>query len=314
MRSEHLTFGILGALQVRAAGAPVDVRGAVITRLLGTLLLHANTWVTEGRLTALTWGESNASRNALHCAMARLRRLVSGDDGRDVRIERCGGGYRIVVAPDRVDALRYVALIQQAERAEDGTARFDLLLRALGIWRGPVLTETSEWVRMDSAALALERTRLERTCELADLALRRGAATLALPLVEQLSTYLPFDEPLHARLLRLMAAVGRRAEAIRTYGRIRQRFADELGVDPSDVLHEAYLALLRPGTPARPVQATTSPRRAAPRAAASGTRTRAGVLGSGVGVPLPLDHIADAVLGRPEPPARRRAGVPPPGR
>ncbi|RLK25446.1 DNA-binding SARP family transcriptional activator [Micromonospora sp. M71_S20] len=334
MPRNDVTFGLLGALQVRAGGLPLDVRGTVVNHLLGALLIHANAWVSHSRLASLTWGEADASRNALHCAVARLRRMLGDAGGRDAGIEHSGAGYRIIVEPDRLDAARFSALARLADEADKPDTRFEALLRALRTWRGPVLAESSEWLRMDPAVLALERDRLERTYELGDLALRLDRASLALPLVEQLAAHLPFDEPLHARLLTLMAAVGRRAEALRAYGRVRRRLADELGVDPSDVLREAHLALLNAQTRTAAPAAGTADGRSGQRIdpqvrglavgrpyaddARSGRRPRtapdharsepdearlpgAGALAlpfADAGRALPLDRIADAVLGR----------------
>ncbi|MEU9510982.1 BTAD domain-containing putative transcriptional regulator [Micromonospora sp. NPDC048170] len=330
MPSNDVTFGLLGALEVRAGGLPLDVRGTVINHLLGALLLHANAWVSHSRLAFLTWGEADVSRNALHCAVARLRRILGEAGGRETGIEHSGAGYRITIAPDRLDAARFAALARRADEADDPETRFEALLHALRTWRGPVLAESSEWLRMDPAVLALERDRLERTYELGDVALGLDRATLALPLVEHLAAHLPFDEPLHARLLTLTAAVGRRAEALRAYGRVRRRLADELGVDPSDMLREAHLALLNPpsntsapavgvaGTPAGPVPAqpsagharrrrTSGPRSGRPpRTVPADPRSETPLVGAGVlalsfkdaGRSLPLDQIADAVLGQ----------------
>ncbi|WP_422771348.1 AfsR/SARP family transcriptional regulator [Plantactinospora sp. WMMC1484] len=331
MPRNDVTFGLLGALQVRASGLPLDVRGTVVNHLLGALLIHANAWVSHRRLASLTWAEADVSRNALHCAVARLRRMIGDAGDRNVGIEHSGAGYRIIVGPDQLDAARFSTLARRADEADTPDARFEALLRALRVWRGPVLAESSEWLRMDPTVLALERDRLERTYELGDVALRLDRAALALPLVERLAAHLPFDEPLHARLLMLMAAVGRRAEALRAYGRMRRRLADELGVDPSDVLREAHLTLLDPQTPTVAPATGAAGGRAGPRVRglvvgqrhAGGPRSEptpwaaapveprseppeaslqgAGALAlsfAGAGRSLPLDQIADAVLGQ----------------
>ncbi|MER7418285.1 BTAD domain-containing putative transcriptional regulator [Micromonospora peucetia] len=324
MPSNDVTFGLLGALQVRAGGLPLDVRGPVVNHLLGALLIHANAWVSHSRLAFLTWGEADVSRNALHCAVARLRRMLGDASGREPGIEHSGAGYRITIGPDRLDAARFAALTRRADGTDDQKTRFAALLHALRTWRGPVLAESSEWLRMDPTVLALERDRLERTYELCDVALGLDQPTLALPLVEHLAAHLPFDEPLHARLLTLMAAVGRRAEALRAYGRVRRRLADELGVDPSDMLREAHLALLNPQPNASagtlPAQSSAGPARIVvgrrypsgpragrpPRTAPDDPRSEASLVGAGAlalsfkgaGRSLPLDQIADAVLGQ----------------
>ena len=45
--------------------------------------------------------------------------------------------------------------------------------------------------------------------------------------------------------MRVHAALGNRAEALRVYGRCRRRLTDELGVDPSPQTEAVYMERLR---------------------------------------------------------------------
>jgi DNA-binding SARP family transcriptional activator len=54
----------------------------------------------------------------------------------------------------------------------------------------------------------------------------------------------PFNEQLHARLIRLLAAAGRPSEALVAYAEIRRRLADELGVGTGLELRRAYQDIL----------------------------------------------------------------------
>jgi DNA-binding SARP family transcriptional activator len=54
----------------------------------------------------------------------------------------------------------------------------------------------------------------------------------------------PFNEQLHARLVRLLAQTGRQGEALIIFDEIRRRLADELGVDPGRELSLAYQEIL----------------------------------------------------------------------
>jgi len=56
------------------------------------------------------------------------------------------------------------------------------------------------------------------------------------PLTE-LSAQHPLAEPLAVELMRAFHRLGRTAEALEAYGRIRQSLADELGIDPGHELH-----------------------------------------------------------------------------
>ncbi|GAB3143263.1 hypothetical protein GCM10027290_19400 [Micromonospora sonneratiae] len=215
--------------------------------MLSMLVIRPNEWVPEERLANFGWGPRGATRAALHCAVSRLRRCLARYSDRNW-IEHSDAGYRISVPPERVDTAVFRQTVEDAAKAGGGVVRLQRLGTALRVWRGRPLTHTSDWVRCDPEVLALERDRLQCGYDLADLGLSCGRAQTALPLIERLAVELPYDEPLQARRLLLMNAVGRRAEALRLYDRIRRQLADELGVDPSGTLRTTHLALLGDGS------------------------------------------------------------------
>lgn len=63
--------------------------------------------------------------------------------------------------------------------------------------------------------------------------------------VADLAAEHPLVEPLTAALIRLLARIGRAAEALRCYQDIRHRLAEELGMDPGPELQQVHRAVLR---------------------------------------------------------------------
>ncbi|WP_433256797.1 BTAD domain-containing putative transcriptional regulator [Streptosporangium sp. CA-135522] len=239
-------FQILGPLQVRLAGVTVPLPARHPRMLLAVLLLHNDEIVAEERLLEQVWGHGAGSMIALRTAMSRLRSWLRCEAGSIACVEHVDGGYRLRL-PDRfVDAARFRAVLA----ADSDTAGIDPHLRltslmtALEQWRGPVLDGAPDGVRHDSAIRALDDDHAMCLQRLAALAISVQAPELLLPRTRALARSRPFDEPLHTRLIELLAACGRPAEALMEYEQLRSRLADELGVAPSADVQRAYLGVL----------------------------------------------------------------------
>jgi hypothetical protein len=84
--------------------------------------------------------------------VSRLRKALP-----DGVVEGQNGGYRLMVEPDAVDAVRFERLVGQARHAED-PQRVRLLREALASWRGAAMQEVD---LQDSTAFDAAVTRLE---------------------------------------------------------------------------------------------------------------------------------------------------------
>src|SRR3954449_3493490 len=99
-------FGVLGAVEARIDGRPVDLGHARQRCVLGVLLVEADRPVPVDQLIDRVWGEDVPQRaaGALYSYLSRLRRAVAGAAG--VEIKRQSGGYRLTVDPQAVDVHR----------------------------------------------------------------------------------------------------------------------------------------------------------------------------------------------------------------
>ncbi|MEW2352380.1 BTAD domain-containing putative transcriptional regulator [Spirillospora sp. NPDC029432] len=237
-------FLILGELAVRTGGRLVPLPGPSVRALLSALLLTPGDIVGEDRLLTLAWGADKGSRRALQCAATRLRTWLRTALGPDARLEHAGSGYRLAVPDGAVDIGRFRTLVAAYARTRDPERGLALLAAALREWRGPVLGGRPEPVADDPAVREVEQARIDCAAALADLALRLDRPDAAIALVEDVAAGAPYDEPLQARLIRLMAACGRNAAALRQVERVRRRLADELGVAPSREVLDAHAAAL----------------------------------------------------------------------
>ncbi|WP_307872553.1 BTAD domain-containing putative transcriptional regulator [Paractinoplanes ovalisporus] len=233
----RLRVTLLGAFEVRLDDAVVPVPGARLRGLLVRLALAGGRAVDPSALVDALWPEEGPAdpANSLQSLVSRLRRVL----GAPRLINQVPGGYRLEVAPDDVDALRFERLAAAGRdclRAGDPRAAAGLLGEAVGLWGGSPVA---------GAATRLELIRAEAVGDLAEaeLALDRPAAAAA-----RLSGLL-VDDPVHERaaalLMDALAAQGRQAEALALFETVREALADRLGADPGAALSERHVRLLR---------------------------------------------------------------------
>jgi predicted ATPase/DNA-binding SARP family transcriptional activator len=238
-------IGILGSFEVRTDdGALADVPGARLRALLIALALEPGRVVSKATLIDWIWGEQPpaGTANALQRLVSRLRKVLP-----EGLIEgQPGGGYRLTVEPDAVDAVRFERLLVQARDAE-GSRRVRLLREALALWRGAAMADVGleDSEALDAAVARLERLHLAALEDRFDAEVGLGQAGELIAELTDLVAAHPVRERLVAALMRALAAAGRDTEALLAYERTRETLADQLGVDPSPDLSALHVALLR---------------------------------------------------------------------
>ncbi|WP_304453821.1 AfsR/SARP family transcriptional regulator [Nocardiopsis sp. YSL2] len=256
-----LYVGLLGQFVVEVDGAPLRLRGDKRRTVLATLLLRAGHTVPADHLIARVWGApaGQVNRSALQVHVARVRAIFDDHCGRPL-IHGGDGGYRADLEEGESDLLCFRALVAAAGEADsrgDPVRHADLLLRALRLWRSPVLADIASPVlhERDVPPLHEELLRVaEAGCR---AALARGDHARA---AEHIGPIVA-DHPERESLIRLqMVALhrsGRPSEALRLYARTRDVLAERLGTDPGRDLQETFHAILRgdldvdPDRPAR---------------------------------------------------------------
>ncbi|MER7274922.1 tetratricopeptide repeat protein [Dactylosporangium sp. NPDC000244] len=239
-------IGVLGPLVVQRGGEAVPVGRGARRAVLGRLALSANAAVPLADLLELLHdgGRPADAAGALYTHLSRLRSALrpGGRDG-DPVIHRTPGGYRLELADDRLDlgAFRRDVLAAAAAPPEQA---LDLLERAARQWRGGPLEDVPQ-LRDHPLVTTVVEERVRMALRHAELALAAGQAHRCLPALRDLAAAHPLHEPLHARLIAVLAAEGRQADALAVYGRIRQRLVGELGVEPGPDLMAAHRRVLR---------------------------------------------------------------------
>ena len=158
-------FRILGPIEAMDGERRLAIGGRRQLTLLAFLLLHANEAVSSDAVSDAIWGPARSrSDNRLPMAVARLRRSLEPlNRNGDPRLQTVGGGYMLSVGPGELDAEAFRAGVQAGRRAlragEAGRAA-ELLVSALGLWRGPALAEVAFEDFAQAETRSLEELRL----------------------------------------------------------------------------------------------------------------------------------------------------------
>jgi DNA-binding SARP family transcriptional activator/tetratricopeptide (TPR) repeat protein len=238
---DRMEYRILGALEVAAADGVRRTYRPRQNKVLAALLLAPNQAVPVSALIDAVWDDRPpaTARRQIHNSVWSLRKHVP--------ILAEGPGYRLPVGPGQLDAETFENLVSAAEdsaRAGRANQAVDQLTAAAGLWRGPALAGCTSRA-LDAGAARLNERRLiavERRLEL-ELQLDRHDRVIG-ELAELVAAH-PTRERLVGLLMRGLYAVGRQADALDAYLRLRDRLAEDMGIDPGEELGELHTAILR---------------------------------------------------------------------
>ncbi|MEV1080841.1 BTAD domain-containing putative transcriptional regulator [Streptomyces sp. NPDC050211] len=243
-----MRYRILGvALAEDDDGKPVSIGGPRLRALLTALALRPGRIITPDTLIDDVWAADppQDAPAALQALVARLRRTVGKN-----AITSHPGGYRLTATQNDVDLYVFERLVRQGTAAldrDDPSPAASDLDDALALWRGPALADLPD----RTAAARPEALRMEATRAHAEARLRLGQAQDAVPELTELTAAHPYDEPLHALLIRALRDTGRSADALAAYETARRALAEGLGTDPGPELRALHQALLdQPTAPA----------------------------------------------------------------
>jgi DNA-binding SARP family transcriptional activator/streptogramin lyase len=235
---------ILGPLEVRSDGRPVEIGGGRQRALLVLLALHANEVLSSDRLIDALWGETPPATapKALQGLVSQLRRSL----GNGV-LETRAPGYLVRLDPEALDSTRFERLLAEGRRllsAGDAAAAASKLRAALALWRGRALAEFGydEWTQGEIRRL--EALRLEAVEERIDADLALGAAADLVAELEALVAAHPLRERLRGQLMLALYRSGRQADALETFGEGRRALVEELGIEPGPELQRLQRAIL----------------------------------------------------------------------
>ncbi|WP_206300242.1 AfsR/SARP family transcriptional regulator, partial [Streptomyces mangrovisoli] len=217
-----MRYRLLGVTQAQdEQGGDIPVGGPRVRALLAALCLRPGQVATPQTLIDEVWPDDPPldAPAALHALVGRLRRAV----GR-AAVASDAGGYRLAAGRDDVDLFVFERLVRDATTAlhqGDPAAAARTLAEALALWRGPALADLPD----RSPAARWDALRLDALRARAEAVLRLGRAQDVVPELTELTGVHPYDERLHALLIRALRDTGRPADALAAYERARRALA-----------------------------------------------------------------------------------------
>ncbi len=259
-----LHIQLLGDFQLVLDGTPVTtITVPRLQSLLAYLVLHYETPQDRSHLAFLFWPESTEAQahTNLRQLVHHLRRsLPRADQFIAVDKRQLRWLPASAAAPWTLDLLALEQALTEAAQADQAQERHKLrqaLEQALHLYRGDLLpTCYEEWILPERDRWRQQFLQAaERLVTLLEEERETAAAIVA---AQQLLRQDPLHEATYRHLMRLHAARGERAAALRVYHLCARRLERELGTGPSALTQEIYAALMQPKyTPQPPIRLPT---------------------------------------------------------
>ncbi|MFG2295502.1 BTAD domain-containing putative transcriptional regulator [Streptomyces sp. NPDC048603] len=246
---EHLSFKVLGPLEVAADETAIPLGGARQRTILALLLLAPGRVVPVDTMVETVWNSSppTTARTQVAICVAALRKIFKGAGIDDEVIVTAHPGYLLKTDRHRVDTLEFAALVQTAEQhARDGRLQEAAhhYAQALALWRGPAFSGVGGQV-IDDETDRLEEHRLNAYDDSTRVHLELGQHQELIPeLIAKVREH-PLRERLRHHLMLAQYRSGRRADAMESFREARRHLIDELGIEPGPDLQELHDAILR---------------------------------------------------------------------
>jgi len=238
-------LSLLGHFSLTGPHGPVDLGNKKLCALLAFVACAGSEPSSRETLTTLLWGShfEVQARHNLRQALTRLRRAL----GDDIFIN---SDSTLAIRPGllRCDTTSFEALIH-AESRDTRKAAVDLYL---GMFLANIAIAEEGWTDWVTAQRQrLEHLAVDGLIRLGEEEEKQSAPAQALEFANRAITINGLREDGHRLIMRSLAAVGRRAEALKHYDHLATRLKRDLNVEP-DAVTTALIAGLRQSRPPRP--------------------------------------------------------------
>lgn len=248
---DGLRLQILGPLRVWRGDVELDAGPRQQACLLAVLLARAGHPVSTTELLELLWGEQapDSALNVIHKYIGALRRVFEPSvpvRGTGSHLFRHGNGYLFTSGAASLDWDEFRDLVAAARRdvGHDPAAALERYVRALELWKGPA-GDGLDYAWSAASMLTELNTQFFDACvAAAELAVSQAVPQRLAGPLRLAAAMAPLNEPVHAALITVLAAAGQQAEALDVFRALRDRLAEQLGIDPGQTLQRAYHRVL----------------------------------------------------------------------
>ncbi|MEV0230797.1 BTAD domain-containing putative transcriptional regulator [Nonomuraea sp. NPDC050786] len=262
-----MRFRVLGGLEAYDDGrGRVELRGRRQRAVLARLLLARGAVVSTDALIEDVYDGSPpaAALPTLQSYISNLRRVMEPGRPRGVPprlLVARQPGY--LLATGDVDAIEFAGLVERAEM-QPSEDRLDYLDRALRLWRGIPYEEFADRTWAIAEVNRLCELRLIAVERRAEALLDLGRPQLVIGGLEAETLEHPLRERLSCLLALALYRTGRQADALAVLRRVKERLAEQLGLDPGPELRALEEDILRQVDSLDPVRAAAVLSAAAP--------------------------------------------------
>jgi DNA-binding SARP family transcriptional activator len=244
LRVTELEICVLGPVQALRGGVPLALGGRTTTVLASLAVARGQVNSVE-TLIDHVWGTELPAnpRAALHNGVSRLRHLLGGNV-----LQRVSWGYRLAVDGKNLDVARFnehLTTAMQAAAAHRDESAISTLDAALALWRQPVFGNVASRALHDEVVPRLTERYLQAVELRAELCLRSGQHRMLAEELSEVARAHPLRERLTGQLMIALALTERQADALIAYDTLRRTLRDELGIDPSALLQDLHMRILR---------------------------------------------------------------------
>ncbi len=226
-----------------------DCKGSKSLQLIQYLIAQRDRYIAQSTLIDLLWQDSDNPVNALKTLVHRTRSIINDFFGENIElILSQHGTYSFNKELDiEIDSGEFSSLCTMGDDEQlPPLKRVQIYRRAMQLYKGSYLSNFAEenWVRPINVYFHSLYISLAEKC--AKILYPLGRFTNIVVVCEQAMIQSPYNENIHAHLIRALVALGEYTLAENQYRYVKQLLLEQFGTQPSPHLTELYELTVKP--------------------------------------------------------------------